>query len=80
MKEAIASMERTVSTVSIAMGPERDHGTSICLTRAVGGAEHLEEASYVRTLQTRTADMHDCQLGSVAQRARTGTFLHKQMF
>ena len=38
----------------------------------MGGAEHLEEASYVRTLQTRTADMHDCQLGSVAQRARTG--------
>ena len=27
----------------------------------------------MRTLQTRTADMHDCQLGSVAQRARTGT-------
>ena len=45
----------------------------------VGGAEHLEEASYVRTLQTRTADMHDCQLGSVAQRARIGTSSHKQM-
>jgi hypothetical protein len=37
----------------------------------VGSAEHLEKASYVRTLQTRTADMHDCQLdcqlGSVVQ-------------
>ena len=40
----------------------------------MGGAEHLEKASYVRTLQTRTADMHDCQLdcqlGSVVQHRR----------
>ena len=40
----------------------------------MGSAEHLEKASYVRTLQTRTADMHDCQLdcqlGSVVQHRR----------
>ena len=43
------------------------HGTTVhfSLTHVVDGAEHLEEASYVDTLQTRTADMHDCQLGSV---------------
>ena len=44
----------------------------------MGGAEHLEEADYVRTLQTRTADMHDCQLGSVALRNALGlNFLSK---
>ena len=39
--------------------PWAHNGTTVpfCLTRVVGGAEHLEEASYVDTLQTRTADI-----------------------